>query len=311
MNGITKQSTIKRLLLCVWFFFFIFLFIFGDFFPIPQNKSFIVGVDPRAKKIIATEENRNLFVNIFSSVAQTTLEYITNNSLLFLATIHPSQTSLSISPGMRREEIVSLLSKKLLWNESEVKKFLNVKTFLKIKDAEGFYYPGTYLVSPDMPGDEVARMMIERFSEKIISLYGTSTQEIIDLPTAVKIASIIEREAGGKHDMRLISGIIWNRLFANMSLDIDATLQYAKGTEKNWWPKVNPEDKYINSPFNTYQNKGLTPTPIANPGRASIEAALNPRKTDCLFYLHDKYRRIHCAVTYKEHEKNIARYYGR
>jgi UPF0755 protein len=110
--------------------------------------------------------------------------------------------------------------------------------------------------------------------------------------------------------MKLISGIIWNRIFKGMKLQMDATLQYAKGNEEEgWWKEVNPEDKKIDSSYNTYLHVGLPPAPIANPGIAAIDAAYNPEKTECLFYLHDKKGKIHCSRTYEEHKKNIAIYY--
>ena len=129
-------------------------------------------------------------------------------------------------------------------------------------------------------------------------------------PSKAKIASIIQREAGGKKDMRLISGIIWNRIFAGMRLQMDATLQYAKGNEEEgWWPQVDPKDKNIDSPYNTYKYDSLPPTAIANPGMAALEAAYNPQKTSCMYYLHDKKGNIHCSKTYAEHKRNIEKYY--
>ena len=110
--------------------------------------------------------------------------------------------------------------------------------------------------------------------------------------------------------MNLISGIIWNRIFKGMKLQIDATLQYAKGSEEaGWWREVTSEDKKIKSSYNTYLHIGLPPSAIANPGLNAITAAYNPQKTKCMFYLHDKNRNIHCAVTYEEHKKNIEKYY--
>ena len=125
---------------------------------------------------------------------------------------------------------------------------------------------------------------------------------------AITIASIIQREAGGLKDMNLISGIIWNRLALGMPLQVDATLQYIKGKDGKWWPYVLAKDKFLASAYNTYQNIGLPPTPISNPGEGAIDAALNPEKTECIFYLHDKYGRIHCSKDYKEHKKNINKY---
>ena len=112
--------------------------------------------------------------------------------------------------------------------------------------------------------------------------------------------------------MRYISGVIWNRLFIDMPLQIDATLQYARGTPGNnrtWWPVPVPRDKYIDSPYNTYQNIGLPPEPISNPSVDAIIAALNPRATDCLFYFHDTHGNFHCTATYEEHVELLREYY--
>lgn len=134
------------------------------------------------------------------------------------------------------------------------------------------------------------------------------TPDDLDLEAAVRIASIIQREAAGPHDMRLISGIIWNRFAKGMSLELDATLQYVKGTENNWWPSVKSKDKYLDSPYNTYKYKGVPPGAISNPSIDAINAVYNPQKTDCIFYLHDANRKIHCSKTYEEHMRNIRAY---
>ncbi|HEY4504887.1 MAG TPA: endolytic transglycosylase MltG [Candidatus Paceibacterota bacterium] len=207
-----------------------------------------------------------------------------------------------VREGLRREETGGLFATHLDWDAKEQDLFASA--------SEGMYYPGTYLLSKRKNSEIVRELMLNRFEREITDRYSTSTKKIISIPTAIKIASLIEREASGKSDMRLISGIIWNRIFKNMPLQIDATLQYAKGSEKlGWWPAVLPEDKEMDSPYNTYKHKGFPPAPIASPGITSVYAALNPTKTDCLFYLHDKRRRIHCAVTYEGHKRNIEKYY--
>ncbi len=156
--------------------------------------------------------------------------------------------------------------------------------------------------------DKSSDKMVVDKKEKTIKDPVSDKTQVINLDTAITIASIIQREAAGPHDMNLISGIIWNRIFKGMSLELDATLQYAKGDEGNWWPQVTGKDKYIESPYNTYQNKGLPPGAISNPSIDAINAAYNPKKTDCIFYLHDKNRKIHCTKTYAEHKKNVDRY---
>jgi UPF0755 protein len=91
--------------------------------------------------------------------------------------------------------------------------------------------------------------------------------------TGLKVASIIQREAAGKEDMALISGVIWNRLLNDQPLEIDATIQYARGnTGSGWWAPIKASDiDNIDSPYNTYKNNGLPPTPISNPGIDAIE----------------------------------------
>ena len=93
-----------------------------------------------------------------------------------------------------------------------------------------------------------------------------------------------------------------------MLLQADATLQYLRGTEGDWWPQPDVEDKDDESLYNTYEHKGLPPAPIATPSLASIEAVLDPQATKCLYYLHDAYGRIHCSTNYEAHKANVNRY---
>jgi UPF0755 protein len=160
---------------------------------------------------------------------------------------------------------------------------------------------------------DVAPLVINRFQDEILSRYPEEVAEQVALHDTLIIASLLEREAYDFEDMRFIAGVIWNRLFIDMNLQIDATLQYAKGAEskRTWWPKPVPNDKYIDSPYNTYQNAGLPPTPIANVSVDAVLAALNPRETECLYYFHDNDSVFHCSITYEEHVASLKKYYGR
>lgn len=221
---------------------------------------------------------------------------------------NPSVRMISVQEGWRKEQVVESIGAKLGWDDEEKEKFLNAHIALGKETSEGFYFPQNYMVFKDAAPEAVSKLLIKTFDKKTSEIKKSKSTAIVNEDTALIVASIIQREAGGKGDMRLISGIIWNRIFAGMKLQMDATLQYAKGDEDLWWPRVKSEDKYIVSPYNTYQNKSLPPTAIANPGLAALEAAYNPQKTSCMFYLHDKNRRIHCAKTYEEHKKNIEKY---
>ncbi|MEK7602228.1 MAG: endolytic transglycosylase MltG [Patescibacteria group bacterium] len=219
----------------------------------------------------------------------------------------------TIRPGYRQEEVAQVFGNALGWNNGQRKVFVAQVKSKPPTLTEGEFVPGTYEVHGAASPTEVQNVLHERFTSEILDRYSTSTAEQVPLNDALTIASLIERETGGTDDMRMISGIIWNRIFTNMNLQIDATLQYAKAqtTKSAWWPPVVPKDKYIKSAYNTYAHPGLPPTPIANPSVAAVIAALNPKQTDCIFYFHDKNGEFHCSATYAEHVKTLKKYYGR
>ena len=107
---------------------------------------------------------------------------------------------------------------------------------------------------------------------------------------AIRLASIVEREAGVEKERPTIAGVYLNRLQDGMALDADPTIQYALGNTRDpntWWPQITQDDyQGVQSPYNTYLNPGLPPSPIANPALASIEAAIYPEKHRLLFFPH-------------------------
>lgn len=213
---------------------------------------------------------------------------------------NPYMRIVRVPEGLRKEQVAEVMEDKLDWSEADKIDFLNKA------NVEGYYFPKTYLIYKDEDPSKVIATMREEFDKQVSKVKKPKSKKIINEDTALTIASIIQREAAGKQDMNLISGIIWNRIFSGMKLQMDATLQYAKGSEEEgWWTQVTPEDKKIKSSYNTYLHPGLPPGAIANPGLAAISAAYNPQNTSCLFYLHDKNGKIHCTKTYEEHKKNI------
>ncbi|MDA8611406.1 endolytic transglycosylase MltG [Candidatus Pacebacteria bacterium] len=225
------------------------------------------------------------------------------------AAFSPEFKYVAFNEGMRKEQMVDILSKKLDWSEEDKRTFTNDLPICAFTGGEGYLYPGTYLIHKNESPKDVRFRMEKELYAVISDITNNPDEEVLNLKQVLTIASLIQREAAGKEDMRLISGVIWNRLFLEMPLQIDATLQYVKASEDNgWWPQVRADDKYLLSPYNTYQNKGLPPGPIANPGKSAIEAALNPADTTCLFYLHDNSRNIHCATTYEKHKQNVSYY---
>jgi len=218
----------------------------------------------------------------------------------------------TITPGMRKEQVANAFAKRLDWDKAEKKDFLTQDLNSNTSPSEGSFFPDTYFVSEGMTPDDVQKLINKNFKDNVVIRYGTSTEQVVPIKQALNIASIIQRETIGNKDMRLISGIIWNRLFEDMKLQVDATLQYAKASKTmngDWWPRVVPADKYIKSPYNTYLHAGLPPTPIASPTVGAILAALNPIETPCLYYFNDKKGEFHCNKTYKEHVNQLRKYY--
>ncbi len=193
--------------------------------------------------------------------------------------------------GLRTEEYAEKLA---------AKSKINIQDFLvAAKPFEGQLFPDTYLIPESASAEDIVKLLTDTFALK------SSTQD----KRTIILASLIEREAKHESDRPLVSSVLANRLKINMALQIDATVQYALGKTGRWWPNdLTKEDLKINSPYNTYFQTGLPPKPICNPGLSSLEAALNPSKTDYLFYLSDPSGYNHYATTLKGHNANIAKY---
>lgn len=178
---------------------------------------------------------------------------------------------------------------------------------------EGFLFPETYLVPKEYDAAATCQLLRRQYGEVVtmdmredIHQAGFTEEDIITL------ASIIEREAKLPADMKVVAGILRNRLELGMPLQVDATLQYIKGydaTQQTWWPPALAADKQLDSPYNTYQNAGLPPGPIANPGKNAIMAAIYPTDSDYLYYIsNSEGTQMHYSRTYEEHQQNIERY---
>ena len=227
----------------------------------------------------------------------------------------PYQKWVVIPPGKRKEQVALIIQRTLNWPFSLTRSFINVAE-------EGYLYPDTYLINIDSDPQEIVQKLKNNFNEKFNSrLQEDLLRQNIRNDTALKIASLIERESGGAEDKPIISGIIWNRLNKGMRLEIDATVQYAivsgqlddSGLQSlenfNFWPTLGAGIvRTINSPYNTYQIKALPPGPICSPGIDSLRAVAYPAETEAFYYLHSPDRQIHTAKTFKEHQENIIKY---
>ncbi|PIY80552.1 MAG: endolytic transglycosylase MltG [Candidatus Pacebacteria bacterium CG_4_10_14_0_8_um_filter_42_14] len=208
---------------------------------------------------------------------------------------------ITLLEGWRVEETADYLEK------SELDTF-NKADFLELSaTSEGYLFPDTYLVPREITAEALYNLFTRTFENKVATEFGDLDQA--DLKRLVILASLVEREARGFTQMRHVAGILENRLEIGMALQVDATLQYIRGeVNGKWWSPPRSEDKKLSSPYNTYENPGLPPYPIANPGLDALKAAYDPLQVDDLYYLHAPSGEIYFGETLEEHNQNISKY---
>lgn len=206
---------------------------------------------------------------------------------------------ITVPEGFTAEKIAVLFDERF--------QFFDRSEFLAKAD-EGYLFPDTYFVPVTADASSVLRMFETNFDRRLralkeeIKASGKSFEEVIIM------ASIIEGEARKTEDMEIVSSILWKRIGIGMPLQVDATFVYllGKGTKD-----LTTDDLKVDSPFNTYVNRGLPPSPISNPGLASIRAALYPVETEYLYFLTADDGTMHYSRTHDEHVAKKARYINR
>lgn len=171
---------------------------------------------------------------------------------------------------------------------------------------EGYLYPATYPFYEENPSiEEIVNTMLTSMNT-IVSEYTPILEEReMTVHELLTFASLLEEEATAQTDRETIASVFYNRMDIDMPLQTDPTVLYALGSHKD---RVLYEDLEVDNPYNTYQNVGLPPGPIAGAGKTSIEAALNPSQTDYLYFLADTEGTNHFAKSYDEHLANIEKY---
>ncbi len=178
------------------------------------------------------------------------------------------------------------------------------------RELEGKLFPDSYLIPQNYTPENILSVIDKNYQQKLSEAQLGATTKYSHEEVLV-IASLLEREAKTINDKKIIAGIIDNRLSSQMPLQIDATVQYARdslGSPSEFWKPITKADLNIFSPYNTYKNQGLPPTPICNPGLDSLTAAYHPSQTDYLYYLHDNSGQIYYASTLVDHNANVSKY---
>lgn len=325
-NLSSMKNLFKVTILSTAIFFFAVNVILAYFGPIGKNTSTTIFIVPQEQtnfdlidslynqKIIKNKKGFQFLLNNFAKskeIKSGGFKLSQNmNSWQIMKKLENKQDLMWVNVFYcpRKEQVGEKLAATFGWDKEKIDKWNNL--FRDTEYFEGVFYPDTYLIPVDESVELIAQRFINRFNEKLEPVSNEFMSKNIKWTTGLKIASLVAREAAGREDARLISGIIWNRLNQGMRLQIDATMQYTLGKNEkgSWWGNISLEQKQSDSPYNSYRNEGLPPTPICSPNIDFIEAALNPEETDCIFYLHDQNRQIHCAKTYKEHKENIVKY---
>ena len=164
---------------------------------------------------------------------------------------------------------------------------------------EGFLFPDTYSLPDDVAPEQVINMMLKSFQNVWKQDFAAqASRKNMGVYQTVVVASMIEREARLDSERKIIAGVIYNRLSKNMPLQIDATVVYALGRHKEM---VTYKDLEIDSPYNTYKYAGIPPGPISCPGKASLEAALNPARHSYYYYVAKGDGSHYFSKTYAEH----------
>lgn len=167
---------------------------------------------------------------------------------------------------------------------------------------EGYLYPDTYQFYKNSSPKEILDKFLSNAENKITPMLGTKAAELNYTPEEVlKLASIVEKEAGKKQEMDKVASVLSNRLNSNMKLQCDATIHYV---EKYIKPYIDGDKNRYNEDYNTYKCKALPAGPICSPSANAINAVLHPLETDYLYFLTDAQGSYYYAATWEEHLEN-------
>ena len=171
---------------------------------------------------------------------------------------------------------------------------------------EGYLFPATYDMNDSKTLQMLITEMVAKTDEVMSKYYDKILASDYTLQEIMAMASLIEKEGTKLEDRKKISSVFHNRIKENMKLQTDVSVQYALGEHKE---ALSLSDLEVDSPYNLYQNYGVGPGPYNSPSEDSIVAALEPEKTDYLYFLADiKTKEIYYAKTYEEHLELKAKY---
>jgi UPF0755 protein len=185
---------------------------------------------------------------------------------------------------------------------------------------EGYLFPDTYGFTRTQTMHDIIAVMVHRFRREAgqlgllcagnanVPVRTVSLPACPDLHAVVTMASIIEKETAVPEERPLVASVYYNRLRSRIALAADPTVIYAALVSGHYTGAIRQSDLQFDSPYNTYRHAGLPPGPIANPGQASLQAAVHPASTDFLYFVSDGNGHHRFARTLDEHSRNVAAY---
>jgi UPF0755 protein len=208
-------------------------------------------------------------------------------------------------------ELARALENERLATAADVARAASDLTLLKTlgiegRSVEGYLFPDTYQFVRGMSPAEILGRMVQRLRGRLTpDILERARQRGLTVHALLTLASIVEREAVARDELRVIAAVFWNRLQLDMPLQADPTVQYAVGKERRALTRA---DLQSEDAYNTYRHTGLPPGPIASPGLAAIEAVLDPAPATYLYFVAVNDRRHHFSRTVGEHNAAVARH---
>jgi UPF0755 protein len=231
---------------------------------------------------------------------------------VFSTPLTPWQIAAEITRGHYSNDLITLTliegesAKSITKRAEAVLPEFDSATFLALAlPHEGTLFPDTYYVPTTYTAEDLFTLLTTTYKERVEPWQEVMATKGLIEADVITLASIIEREANTKESMKMVSGILQNRLAIDMPLQADASIEYVLDKPLE---ELTPEDLRIDSPYNTYLNVGLPPTPIGNPGIDAIMAVIEPTPSEYYFYITGSDGNFYYAENYDEHRRNIARY---
>ncbi|NUL02705.1 endolytic transglycosylase MltG [Streptomyces lunaelactis] len=227
---------------------------------------------------------------------------------LLLKETKQEKASLVVPEGWRASQVYAAVDKALDKTPGTTRKAAGAAQLKLPADAkgnpEGYLFPATYPVDSKSTPTSLLSYMVntanQRFGAEHIS--SGAQRSGVTIYQMVNIASIVQAEADTPQDMAKVARVVYNRLAKGMPLQMDSTLNYALNRSTL---DTTAADTRIDSPYNSYQRPGLPPTPIANPGEAAMNAAINPSPGDWLYFVTVAPGDTRFTADYKEHQRNV------